>query len=166
MTVDRLTSRELAELGSLASTLDCGRVRLYRSSAGGLSGLLRSLVLGLSGNRAVALGNHVFLPAHCHGDLPALAHELTHCAQYQAWGPALYFTRGFAAQFRHVLHRKLRIGSNPYQYSAEPGKPFHAYGMEQQGQIVEDCFRGHAEAVAISPFQPGREIRNQAVPSA
>jgi hypothetical protein len=164
--VDRLTSLEVAELGSLASTLDCGKVRLYRSSTRGLPGVLRSLVLGLSGNRAVALGNHVFLPDHCHGDLPVLAHELTHCAQFQAWGPALYFTRGFVAQFRHLLHRKLRVGSSPYQYSSEPGKPFTAYGMEQQGQIVEDCFRGHPRAVAISPFQPGRDTQSQAFPSA
>jgi hypothetical protein len=28
--------------------------------------------------------------------------------------------------------------------------------MEQQGQIVEDCFRGHPGAQALSPFQPGR----------
>jgi hypothetical protein len=164
--VDRLTSLELAELGSLVSTLDCGKVRLYRSSTRGLPRLLRGLVLGLSGNRAVALGNHVFLPDHCHGDLPLLAHELTHCMQYQSWGPALYFTRGVVAQCRHLLHRTLRIGSSPYQYSLEPGKTFHAYGMEQQGQIVEDCFRGHPKAVAISPFQPGQETQSQVFPSA
>ena len=85
-----------------------------------------------------------------------LAHELTHCGQYQAWGPLKYFTKGAIAQLRHLLFRTLRIGSSPYWYRFEPGKPFEAYGMEQQGQIVEDCFRGHPAAQALSPFQPGR----------
>jgi hypothetical protein len=154
---DRLTPVERTELGSLGSILDCGRVRLYRRHAGGTSGLLRSLVLWLSRNRPVALGNHVFLPARYQDDLPVLAHELTHCAQYQAWGVWLYFGRGLVAQLRDLLHRKVRIGSSPYRYTPEPGKPFTAYGMEQQGQIVEDCFRGHPSARAISPFRPGRE---------
>jgi hypothetical protein len=156
MPTDRLTPAECAELGSLALIVDCRRVRLYRES-GGTSGLLRSLVLRLSLNRAVALGNHVFLPDRCRRDLPVLAHELTHCGQYQAWGPWVYFGRGLAAQVRDLLHRTLRIGSSPYRYRPEATKPFEAYGMEQQGQIVEDSFRGNAAAQAISPFRPGRE---------
>jgi hypothetical protein len=95
-----------------------------------------------------------------------LAHELTHCAQYQAWGAVAYFTKGVAAQARELLHRKAGIGPSPYRYTADPDKPFTAYGMEQQGQIVEDCFRGHPPARAISPFQPGQARGNQAVPSA
>jgi hypothetical protein len=95
-----------------------------------------------------------------------LAHELTHCAQYQAWGALVYFGRGVAAQARELLHRKARIGSSPYHYTADPGKPFGAYGMEQQGQIVEDCFRGHPSARAISPFHPGGTPGSHAVPSA
>jgi hypothetical protein len=101
------------------------------------------------------LGNHIFLPDRCDGDLAVLAHELTHCGQYQAWGPVRYFAHGITAQLRHLLYRKMRVGSSPYWYRCEPGKPFEAYGMEQQGQIVEDCFRGHPVARAISPFQPG-----------
>jgi len=27
--------------------------------------------------------------------------------------------------------------------------------MEQQGQIVEDCFRGYPDALTISPIRPG-----------
>jgi hypothetical protein len=27
--------------------------------------------------------------------------------------------------------------------------------MEQQGQIVEDCFRGDRAALAVSPYRPG-----------
>jgi hypothetical protein len=117
--------------------------------------MVRSAVLWLSRNRAIALGNHVFLPEHCERDLPALAHELLHCTQYQAWGPWRYFSRGLVTQLRDLMHRKMGIGSSPYRYQVEPGKSFDAYGMEQQGQIVEDCFRGHPAAQAISPFRPG-----------
>jgi hypothetical protein len=156
MPAERLKPEEHAALGDLAAVVDCRRVRLYRRSGGG-AGLLRSAVLWASRNRAVALGNHVFLPDHCHDDLPTLAHELTHCGQFQSWGFRRYFTRGLAAQVRALLHRRLGIGTNPYRYQVELGKPFSEYGMEQQGQIVEDCFRGHPAAQNISPFRPGRE---------
>jgi hypothetical protein len=158
MPAHRLTSDEYAALGSIGSVVDCHRVRLYRSGGGGASDLLRTLVLRLSRNRAVALGNHVFLPDRCEGDVAVLAHELTHCGQYQAWGFWRYYRRGLATQIRDLLHRTMRLGSSPYQYSPEPRRPFEAYGMEQQGQIVEDCFRGDAAARAISPFHPGREL--------
>jgi hypothetical protein len=155
VSADRLTPAECAELGNLPAAVDCNRVRLYRGSAGGVAGLMRLLVLWTSRNRAVALGNHVFLPDRWEWDLPVLAHELTHCGQYQAWGPLRYYATGFAAQLRDLLHRTANIGVSPYRYSAEPDKPFDAYGMEQQGQIVEDCFRGHPGAQEISPFRPG-----------
>jgi hypothetical protein len=137
--------------------VDCDRVRLYRRDAGGVAGLTRALVLWTSRNRAIALGNHVFLPDRNEWDLPVLAHELTHCGQYQAWGAVRYYAKGAVAQFRDLLYRTAHIGVSPYRYSAEPGKPFDAYGMEQQGQIVEDCFRGYPGAREISPFRPGRE---------
>ena len=166
MPVEPLTAGERAELGTLATALDCRRVRLYRGGVGGFSRLVRDVVLWLSRNRAVALGNHVFLPQGCDRDLPVLAHEVTHCAQYQAWGALAYFGKGVAAQVRELLHRKARIGSSPYRYTADPGKPFSAYGMEQQCQIVEDCFRGHPSARATSPFYPGTPSGDHAVPSA
>lgn len=145
MPADRLTSAECSELGNLPAVIDRGRVRLYRATADGVAGLLRRLVLWGSRNRAVALGNHVFLPDRCQGDLAVLAHELTHCGQYQAWGPYLYFVRGASAQLRDLLYRTLGVGSSPYRYRVEPGKPFEAYGMEQQAQMVEDWFRASAE---------------------
>jgi Domain of unknown function (DUF4157) len=129
-----------------------------------MRGLLRRFVLWGSRNRAIALGNHVFLPDRCHQDLAVLAHELTHCGQYQQWGPVRYFSLGLAEQFRDLLYRKLHVGSSPYRYQWEAGKPFEAYGMEQQGQIVEDSFRGVATARTISPFQP--RSGSQAIPSA
>jgi len=166
MLVECLTPHERRALGSLATAVDCQRVRLYRSTSQGGAGLLRNVILWLSRSRAVALGNHVFLPQACERDIAVLAHELTHCAQYQAWGPLTYFRRGAVAQVRELLHRTARIGSSPYAYTVNPGKSFAAYGMEQQGQIVEDCFRGHPSARQISPFHPGQRTADHAVPSA
>jgi hypothetical protein len=153
---DRLTATEHAALGNLGTAVDCRRVRLYRNPSG-VSGLLRRAVLAASRDRAIALGNHVFLPDWCRNDLAVLAHELTHCGQYQAWGPWRYYMRGLATQVRDLLHRAVRIGSSQYHYHGTP-KAFEAYGMEQQAQIVEDCFRGHEVAGTISPFRPGREL--------
>jgi hypothetical protein len=136
--VERLSPDERAALGRLAARVDCGRVRLYRGRS---LRRLRGLVLWASRGRAVALGNHVFLPDHCAADLAVLAHELTHCGQYQRWGPWRYFSRGATAQLRDLVHRVLGVGTSPYHYHLEPGKPFEAYGMEQQAQIIEDIFR-------------------------
>ena len=150
-----LTPEERRRLGSLAARVDCARVRLHRARGRGADGLLRDLVLWASRGRAIALGNHVFLPDRCARDLPTLAHELTHCGQYQAWGWWRYFARGGVAQLRALVHRTLGIGRSPYRYRLEPGKPFEAYGMEQQGQIVEDGFRRDPAALAVSPYRPG-----------
>ena len=128
-------------LEAIPLPVDLARVRIYQGESQGAVGRLRHFVLAVSRNRAVALGNHVFLPDRCRGDSAVLAHELTHCGQYQAWGPAIYFARGMAAQLRDLVHRKLGIGSSPYQYQETPDKPFKAYGMEQQAQMVEDRFR-------------------------
>ena len=147
MPAEPLTSQERSSLGSLISTVDCRRVRLYRGSDG-FSGLLRRIALFASRDRAIALGNHVFLPDRCRADLAVLAHELTHCGQYQAWGPLTYFLRGAKAQLRELVYRTWRIGSSPYRYTLETGKPFEAYGMEQQAQIVEDRFRASGRGQA------------------
>jgi Domain of unknown function (DUF4157) len=129
------------------------------------AGLARRLVLGLSRGRAVALGNHVFLPARCEADLATVAHEATHCAQYQAWGPWRYFLRAAAAQIRDFTHRHLGVGSSPYAYRPVAGRPFDDYGMEQQAQIVEDAMRGNAVAQAIYRGTTSSS-GTQAVPSA
>jgi Domain of unknown function (DUF4157) len=141
MPAERVQPRESSCLGEFASRVDCSRVRLYREG-GGLAGLVRSVVLAASRNRAIALGNHVFLPDRCRADPAVLVHELTHCGQYQAWGPLRYFTRGAWAQLRDLVHRMTGIGTSPYYYRMEAGKRFEDYGMEQQAQIVEDRFRG------------------------
>lgn len=146
-----LTPWERRALGNLCELVDCDRIRIHRDSRDGL----RSVVLGLSGNRAVALGNHVFLPEG-EDDVSVLAHELTHCGQYQAWGPLMYYGRGIADRVRDILHLSFGIGTSPYRYAAG-GKPFEAYRMEQQGQIVEDCYRGDPAARAVAPYSPGPE---------
>lgn len=151
---ERLSPVEQAALGTLAARVDLSRVRLHR---GERPEGIRRAVLWASRGRAVALGNHVFLPDHCARDVPVLAHEVTHCGQYQAWGAWAYFRRGLITQLGHLLHRTLGLGRSRYTYQAEIGKPFETYGMEQQGQIVEDCFRGDPVALGISPFRPGPE---------
>jgi hypothetical protein len=158
--MDRLTADERAALGTLVARVDCGRVRLHRAGA------WRRAVLWASRNRAIALGNHVFLPDRSAGDLATLAHELTHCGQFQAWGGWRYFTRGAATQLRDLLHRAFGLGESPYAYRLEEGKPFDAYGMEQQGQIVEDSYRGHPAALAVSPYRPPADGDPPAVASA
>ncbi len=144
-----LTDVERATVGSIPLEIDCSLVRLYEGGCSGRTGRLRRLVLLASRNRAIALGNHVFLPDRCQGDLGTVVHELTHCGQYQAWGPLKYFARGFAAQARHLIHRTVRIGRNPYRYQLKPGKPFRAYGMEQQAQMIEDRFRDRNQDQAV-----------------
>jgi Domain of unknown function (DUF4157) len=148
-----MTNEELRALGTLCHCLDISRVRLHRGEGGRLSRALRRVVLRLSRGRGIALGNHVFLPDQSARSIPVIAHELTHCAQYQAWGPLRYYARGLAERMREVSWR-LGLGCSPYAYELDPQKPFERYGMEQQGQIVEDCYRGSAEAAAISPYRP------------
>ncbi len=149
----RLTPEEIAALGTLAELVDCRRVWIHRGGGGRMSRWARAGVLRLSGGRAVALGNHVFLPDGCAGSIPVLAHELTHCGQYQRWGALRYVARGLADRLREVRYR-LGRGPSPYDYSGAGGVPFEALGMEQQGQVVEDCFRGLAAARAVSPYRP------------
>jgi Domain of unknown function (DUF4157) len=156
--VTGLTPNEIRRLGALPAQVDCSRVRLHRAPS-----RLRSLVLWASRGRAVTLGNHVFLPDRCAADLAVLAHELTHCGQFQRWGATRYFARGATAQLRELLSRRLGLGRSPYAYRLEAGKPFDAYGIEQQGQIVEDSFRGNPQALAVSPYRP---TGDQEAPSA
>jgi hypothetical protein len=136
-----LLESERRVVAAIPFEADWSRIRLYRAACGGAAGWLRRLILKASRNRALALGNRVFLPDRCERDLGVLAHELTHCAQYQAWGPGLYFARGMITQLRDLVHRTLRVGPSPYSYRVKPGKPFKSYGMEQQAQMVEDRFR-------------------------
>ena len=144
----RLTAAEAEALAGLPLPVDLTRIRLHRGAGGRAHRALRALVLGCTGDRAIALGNQVFLPDACCRSLPVLAHEVTHCAQYQAWGAMRYYLRGARDRLRELRHRG-GLGPSPYDYTAEAAKPFEAYGMEQQGQIVEDWIRGSARAAAL-----------------
>src|SRR6476660_5980934 len=95
-----LSESEREAVEAIPFEADWSRVRLYRAGCGGAAGWLRQPGLLASRNRAIALGNRVSLPERCEGDLGVLAHELTHCAQYQAWGPWLYYARGALTQLR------------------------------------------------------------------
>lgn len=105
----------------LAVGVDFDRVRVLRKAHNPYAGLLRITVVR---------GSRIFWP-----DAPAeacslserahLAHELVHVWQYQA-------CRAMGVAI--LLDRR-------YRYRLMPGKPFRAYGWEQQAAIVEDFVR-------------------------
>ncbi|HEX6089868.1 MAG TPA: DUF4157 domain-containing protein [Gemmatimonadales bacterium] len=139
-----LTDAERAALREIHGDLADVGVRVRRDAGDAL----RAIVLFLSRGRAVALGRHVFVPRGQEKDVAILAHELMHCRQYEAWGPARYFARGFVEQLRHLLSRA-GLARSPYDWRSVPRREFSAYGMEQQGQLVEDACRGDPIARAI-----------------
>ncbi|HET7845654.1 MAG TPA: hypothetical protein VFL14_15975 [Xanthomonadales bacterium] len=82
---------------------------------------------------ALAPDGHVWFHAADHRDDFArsplaqqawLVHELVHCWQHQ---------QGMAVVLRGAFDRR-------YRYALEPGKPFAAYGIEQQAEIVAHAF--------------------------
>lgn len=162
VTATGLTTAERAALGSLCGHVDVSRVHLHRGRTGRIARGIRVGVLRISGNRAVALGNHVFLPDSQSRDIPTLAHELMHCGQRQEWGLVTYLARALVDRGRELLHVYLGVGRGPYYYSGESGRPFRSFGMEQQGQIVEDCFRGNLAARRLSPYGPPERADNAA----
>lgn len=154
------TPEEQAGLAVLLPELDCRLVRLYRGDETGWRRAVRRLVLWAGGGRAVTLGNQVFLPARWARDPAVVAHELTHCGQYQAWGRWVYFARGAAAQARYLIHRTTGWCESPYRYRIQPGKPFEEYGMEEQAQMVEDWVRAPLGSPPLTPRRPpGRPDR-------
>lgn len=85
------------------------------------------------------------------GDQGLFIHEMTHVWQAQANG------RWYLPLHRHPFCR--------YRYELIPGKPFAAYGIEQQAEIVRHAFLtkhcsrpaapGEAEALErLLPFRP------------
>jgi hypothetical protein len=105
----------------------------------------RRIVLFLSRGRGVTLGHRIFLPDWCAEDPAVLAHEMEHVRQYEEWGALRYYTRGVKEQAQHLLSR-MGLASNPYDWRRAGVKPFEEYGMEQQGQLVEDAARGDGGA--------------------
>jgi hypothetical protein len=100
----------------------------------------RRIVLFLSRGRGVTL-HRIFLPDWCADDPAVLAHEMEHVRQYEEWGALRYYARGIREQTQHLLSR-VGLAPNPYDWRRAGIKPFEEYGMEQQGQLVEDAARG------------------------
>lgn len=144
--MSRLSPGERGALAPLAGWTDLERVRVHRGDDAAFTNAARRLVLALSRGRACAVGNHVVLPERARHDIAVLAHEVAHCGQYQRWGAVRYFLRGAREQIRYARWRRFRDGRNPYAYVIEDGRPFAGYGMEEQGQLVEDAFRGDPAA--------------------
>jgi hypothetical protein len=132
-----LTDRERAVLREIHGDVDALGVRVRREGGDAL----RAVVLTLSRGRAIALGRNVFVPTGQEKDVAILAHELMHCRQYDALGPVRYYARGAVEQAKHLLSR-MGITRSPYDWRSVPRRPFGDYGMEQQGQLVEDACRG------------------------
>lgn len=144
MSPSAFSPAERESLAWLLNGIDPSEVALHCDEGDTALGM----VLWCSRGRPIALGHRIFLPSRRRGDTALLAHELMHVRQYREWGPLVYFARGFWEQARYQLHR-MGLASNPYDWRSEPRKQFSEYGMEQQGQIVEDAVRGEKLAVQI-----------------
>ena len=142
-----LVSAERELLQCFSSSIDLDRVRVHHDRS-----LLGRIMLRCSRGAAIALGYHIFIPSEA--TLPTMAHELAHVAQYKEWGALLYLARG---AWNQVVLRTL-FGRDVYHWEPEPGKGFASYGMEQQGQIVQDSFDARsprrASAQKLSPWKP------------
>ena len=106
---------------ALARDVDFDRVRILRAAHNPYAALMRITVVR---------GSRIFWPeapneATTLGQRAHLAHELVHVWQYQA-------LRKTGIEL--LLDRR-------YRYDLAPGKPFRAYGWEQQAAIVEDLVR-------------------------
>jgi RHS repeat-associated protein len=128
-----LSPGEVKQLGNFCDHVRCGDVRIYPVG------------------RGLTLGHDIFL-SEDRQVLPFLAHEMTHVAQYEDWGPLVYYARGTWEQFRKLLG----IGKDPYEIpSPLPlDRPYRKYGMEQQAMITQECFSGSPNACIVSPFHP------------
>ena len=142
-----LVSAERELLQCFGGSIDLDRVRVYNNRS-----LLGRMVIRCTRGAAIALGYHIFIPRDV--TLPTMAHELAHVAQYREWGLLLYLARG---AWNQIILRTL-LGRDVYRWEPEPGKDFASYGMEQQGQIVQDSFDTRsprrASAQALSPWIP------------
>jgi hypothetical protein len=123
-----------------------------RGNDGWLRNGFRKVVLKVSGGRAVTLGNHIYLPNTDAHSTPVLAHEMTHVGQYQQWGSIKYYMKGFGERVDEWS------GGDPYSLPSPlpNGVPFSSYGMEQQGQIVENCYSPIRSGCSVSPYKPPR----------
>jgi hypothetical protein len=96
-----------------------------------------SFIEAINGSRAYTMGNTIHLPGKAYAYLgqytSILVHELVHVWQYQhgGWG---YVPNALWAQ----------IGGGGYDFAKalRQGKPWKKMNPEQQGQMIQDAFRG------------------------
>jgi hypothetical protein len=146
-----LRNSERASLGNECQSVDCDKVRVHRGEDSFIANTFRHIVLFLSHHRAVTLGHHIYLPGAQAHDPATLAHEVAHTGQYNEWGFFKYYGKGVGARLSELT------GGDPYSLPNPfpQGKSFSSYGMEQQGQIVENCFNQDiGGACAVSPYHP------------
>jgi hypothetical protein len=142
-----LVSAERELLQCFGASIDLNRVRVHDTRS-----FLTRVVTLLTRGSAIALGYHVFTAREM--TLPVMAHELAHVCQYEEWGAVRYLAQG---AWNQIMLRTL-LRRDVYRWDPEPGKAFANYGMEQQGQIVQDCFDitspRRAQAQRLSPYSP------------
>ncbi len=142
-----LTTLERGQLASFARALDLDRVLIYDRT----TRAARAMTF-LTRAAPIAIGYRIFTPGPLR--LPVLAHELAHVAQYRRWGWLRYLARG---AWNQVVLRTL-MRRDVYRWEPEPGRAFEEYGMEQQGQIVQESFEAgsprQAAALHLSPYRP------------
>jgi hypothetical protein len=130
----------------MCARIDCNAANILTE------GRFHSFVMKVSGGRAVTLGNNIYSPRELSatnvGDVALAAHELTHVGQFQSWGRARYYSRALGDRATELR------GGNPYDWRSTGLTKFSSFGMEQQGQIVQDCFLGSSSACGISPYRP------------
>jgi len=128
-----LTAGEIALARRVfANSIDYTRVRIH----------VRNYIFWQGANYIVTPNGQMYLGRNLRrytdfsaASLPIQAffiHEMTHVWQHQCGVNVLF--RGIGEQIRHFL------GFNQYRYRLEPGKPFTAYKLEQQGDIMRDYF--------------------------
>lgn len=159
-----LTDDERSDLGDMCDKIDCDRVQVYDGHDDEKTNELRERMLKLSSGRSIALGYHIVVGEGNIGDNgfvtgDALAHEMTHVAQFEAWGDLPYGVIGIATQIGNTVGNWLGGNDPAYQVSLPLNKAFGQYGMEQQAVIVQRCYQqiaGYCGGTGGSPFSfPG-----------
>ncbi|MBU6267129.1 MAG: vgr related protein [Sphingomonadales bacterium] len=140
MTTRPLTPGETALTGAVFGTaIDCAPVRIHRRRWWPLQPC--HIVMAPCGHLHFAPGSPDYRDDFAAAD-PALQglfiHEMTHVWQAQARG------RFYLPFHRHPFCR--------YRYRLVPGKPFAAYGIEQQAEIVRHAFLAR---IGSRPTPPG-----------
>lgn len=147
MAIDTIPRALQDKLGNMCRNIDCNAADIVSA------GPSHAVVMKISGGRAVTLGNKIYVsraldPGNLQ-DVSLAAHELTHVGQFQVGGAGAYYAKGIGARISELL------GGNPYDWKGRKPGLFSSYGLEQQAQIVGDCFRGIGVACSISPYRPG-----------